>query len=199
VIFFSDIPTSLLHFWQLVLPWRLSRSQGSLSAALPVLMAPLLSCLAFLLQELRTLPAMRAQPVPGRVFGCWGSRGKGLEGLGSAAPPLPVASELSLSSVSGWKGSRNGLDVGPTPSPAALGLGGRSDSMLMGSSDCGKLVLAGEHCCFCVHLHTYLCISSTPSEPASDPGWKAIGLAPCTLTPVCCPASLKTSPYFLSS
>lgn len=53
---------------------------------------------------------------------------------------------------------------------------GAVDPVLMGPSSCGKLVVAGEHCFIHVHLHACLCISSTPFQPASDPGWKAIDL-----------------------
>lgn len=149
----------------------------------------------FLLQELGTLRAATCSAT-GASSGCArvkansrGGRGKGLEEMGKDATLLPAAAGLSPRSVLGWKGSRNGSDLG-----APLGLDGCSDPLLSGPGGCGKLVLAGEHCL--VHLHTCLGISSAAFQPASDLGWKAVGLAPYILTP----APLKPSPAcFLGS
>lgn len=212
---FSDVPASLLHLRQLVLPWRLLQvpslsAEASHCAALPVLPAPLLACTSRVSAPGAQDPTCccplcrrcELRLCQGEHLGTnsQGGSGKGLEEMGSAAPLFPVAAGLSLSSVLGWKGNRNGLDVSPACSSGALGLDGCSDPVLMGPSGCGKLVLAGEHCFIHVHLRTCLCISSTPFQPASDPGWKAIGLAPYALTPAYCLASLKPFPaLFLSS
>lgn len=125
---FSDIPASLLHLWWLVLPWRLLQVPG-LSAPLPActscVSAPgaedaACCCLLCRWCELRLGQGERLGP------NSQGGSGKESEEMGSAAPLLPGAAGLSPGSVWGWKGSRNGLDVGPGPSPAALGLDGCS-------------------------------------------------------------------------
>lgn len=198
---FSDIPASLLRLCRLVLPWRLLQvpavsAGASCRAVLPSLLLTCTSCVSapgagdpaccHLLCHRCKLRLCQGEDLGANSRG---GRGKGLEEMGKAAPLLPAAAGLSPRSVSGWKGIRNGSDLG-----AALGPDGCGDPLLRGPGGCGKLVLAGEHCF--VHLHTCLGISSTPFQPASDLGWKAVGLAPYTLTP----APLKPSPAcFLGS
>lgn len=94
--------------------------------------------------------------------------------------PLCSLGQLGCLQVQCGDGKAAGMGwmLALVPPQLLWGWMGAVDPVLMGPSSCGKLVLPGERCFIHIHLHACLCISSTPFQPASDPGWKAIDLTP---------------------
>lgn len=124
------------------------------------------------------------------MFGCKQPRRQqeGVGGDGSTAQPLCSFWQPSCLSKVSVRMERQEEWVGcwPCSLPSHSGLDSCSDPVV---------VSAGKHCFVHVHLHTCLGIFSTPFQPASDPGWKAIGLAPYTLTTGHCWVSLQPSVF----